>query len=49
MRLQKTYSIALLLYLVQMFFVMSLEVSWPENYPETAPHISLDTFFNNRM
>ncbi|KAG1952152.1 RWD domain-containing protein [Pimephales promelas] len=26
-----------------------LEVSWPENYPETAPHISLDTFFNNRI
>ncbi|RXN35454.1 RELT 1 [Labeo rohita] len=26
-----------------------LEVSWPENYPETAPHISLDAFFNNRI
>ncbi|XP_026071272.1 RWD domain-containing protein 4 isoform X1 [Carassius auratus] len=26
-----------------------LEVSWAENYPETAPHISLDSFFNNRI
>ncbi|ROL47914.1 RWD domain-containing protein 4 [Anabarilius grahami] len=26
-----------------------LEVSWPENYPETAPHISLDAFFNNKI
>ncbi|XP_046708813.1 RWD domain-containing protein 4 [Silurus meridionalis] len=26
-----------------------LDVSWPETYPETAPHISLDAFFNNRI
>ncbi|TRY82782.1 hypothetical protein DNTS_031987 [Danionella cerebrum] len=26
-----------------------LEASWPENYPEAAPHISLDAFFNNRL
>ncbi|KAL4618243.1 RWD domain-containing protein 4 [Arapaima gigas] len=26
-----------------------LEISWPESYPETAPHISLDAFFNNRI
>lgn len=26
-----------------------LDVTWPETYPETAPQISLDTFFNNRM
>lgn len=26
-----------------------LEISWPKTYPETAPHISLDAFFNNRM
>ncbi|XP_017555078.1 RWD domain-containing protein 4 [Pygocentrus nattereri] len=26
-----------------------LDVSWPETYPETAPHLSLDAFFNNRI
>ncbi|KAI5625801.1 RWD domain-containing protein 4 isoform 2, partial [Silurus asotus] len=26
-----------------------LDISWPETYPETAPHISLDAFFNNRI
>ncbi|KAK3567682.1 hypothetical protein QTP86_020600 [Hemibagrus guttatus] len=26
-----------------------LDVSWPETYPETAPHVSLDAFFNNRI
>ncbi|XP_026859566.2 RWD domain-containing protein 4 isoform X1 [Electrophorus electricus] len=26
-----------------------LDVSWPKTYPETAPHISLDAFFNNRI
>lgn len=26
-----------------------LDVSWPETYPETAPQISLDAFFNNKM
>ncbi|XP_051512019.1 RWD domain-containing protein 4-like isoform X2 [Myxocyprinus asiaticus] len=26
-----------------------LEVSWPETYPESAPHISLDAFFNNKI
>ncbi|KAG7461822.1 hypothetical protein MATL_G00195100 [Megalops atlanticus] len=26
-----------------------LEISWPETYPETAPRISLDAFFNNRI
>ncbi|XP_060774028.1 RWD domain-containing protein 4 [Neoarius graeffei] len=26
-----------------------LDVSWPETYPETEPHISLDAFFNNRI
>ncbi|XP_072553673.1 RWD domain-containing protein 4 [Paramormyrops kingsleyae] len=26
-----------------------LEISWPKTYPETAPHISLDAFFNNRI
>ncbi|KAI7814962.1 putative RWD domain-containing protein 4 [Triplophysa rosa] len=26
-----------------------LEVLWPETYPETAPQISLDGFFNNRL
>lgn len=26
-----------------------LEISWPDAYPETAPRISLDAFFNNRI
>ncbi|CAF93876.1 unnamed protein product, partial [Tetraodon nigroviridis] len=26
-----------------------LDVTWPEMYPETAPKISLDAFFNNRI
>uniref|UniRef100_A0A8C6TQL6 RWD domain containing 4 n=1 Tax=Neogobius melanostomus TaxID=47308 RepID=A0A8C6TQL6_9GOBI len=26
-----------------------LDVSWPETYPETAPQLSLDAFFNNKM
>lgn len=26
-----------------------LDVSWPEMYPDSAPHISLDAFFNNRI
>lgn len=26
-----------------------LDVTWPEMYPEMAPKISLDAFFNNRM
>ncbi|KAJ8383076.1 hypothetical protein SKAU_G00038540 [Synaphobranchus kaupii] len=26
-----------------------LEISWPDTYPETAPRISLDAFFNNRI
>ncbi|KAK6494187.1 RWD domain-containing protein 4-like [Huso huso] len=26
-----------------------LDISWPETYPETAPKISLDAFFNNRI
>ncbi|XP_028998899.1 RWD domain-containing protein 4 [Betta splendens] len=26
-----------------------LDVTWPETYPETAPQISLDAFFNNRI
>ena len=26
-----------------------LDFTWPETYPETAPQISLDAFFNNRM
>ncbi|XP_070786074.1 RWD domain-containing protein 4 [Enoplosus armatus] len=26
-----------------------LDVTWPEPYPETAPQISLDAFFNNRI
>ncbi|XP_051554369.1 RWD domain-containing protein 4 [Myxocyprinus asiaticus] len=26
-----------------------LEVSWPETYPESAPQISLDAFFNNKI
>ncbi|KAI4896978.1 hypothetical protein NFI96_031532 [Prochilodus magdalenae] len=26
-----------------------LDVSWPEMYPETAPQLSLDAFFNNRL
>lgn len=26
-----------------------LDITWPETYPETAPQISLDAFFNNRM
>ncbi|KAF7642568.1 hypothetical protein LDENG_00255510 [Lucifuga dentata] len=26
-----------------------LEVTWTETYPETAPQISLDAFFNNRI
>lgn len=26
-----------------------LDVSWPETYPETEPHLSLDAFFNNRI
>ncbi|KAM7377672.1 hypothetical protein PAMA_014127 [Pampus argenteus] len=26
-----------------------LDVTWPETYPETAPQVSLDAFFNNRI
>jgi len=26
-----------------------LDVSWPETYPESAPQMSLDGFFNNRI
>ncbi|KAM9836325.1 RWD domain-containing protein 4 [Aulostomus maculatus] len=26
-----------------------LDVAWPERYPEVAPQISLDAFFNNRI
>ncbi|XP_008433137.1 RWD domain-containing protein 4 isoform X1 [Poecilia reticulata] len=26
-----------------------LDISWPDRYPETAPQISLDAFFNNRI
>lgn len=26
-----------------------LDVTWPDMYPEMAPQISLDTFFNNRI
>ncbi|XP_077401484.1 RWD domain-containing protein 4 [Vanacampus margaritifer] len=26
-----------------------LDITWPETYPETAPQISLDGFFNNRI
>ncbi|KAK5848732.1 hypothetical protein PBY51_006324 [Eleginops maclovinus] len=26
-----------------------LDITWPETYPETAPQISLDSFFNNRI
>lgn len=26
-----------------------LDITWPETYPETAPTMSLDAFFNNRM
>lgn len=26
-----------------------LDVTWPETYPEMAPKLSLDAFFNNRM
>ncbi|XP_005807953.1 RWD domain-containing protein 4 isoform X1 [Xiphophorus maculatus] len=26
-----------------------LDISWPDTYPETAPQISLDAFFNNRI
>ncbi|KAM4611549.1 RWD domain-containing protein 4 [Polymixia lowei] len=26
-----------------------LDIMWPETYPETAPQISLDAFFNNRI
>ncbi|KAK2852055.1 hypothetical protein Q5P01_008331 [Channa striata] len=26
-----------------------LDVAWPETYPETAPQMSLDAFFNNRI
>uniref|UniRef100_A0A1A8L0I4 RWD domain containing 4 n=1 Tax=Nothobranchius pienaari TaxID=704102 RepID=A0A1A8L0I4_9TELE len=26
-----------------------LDIAWPETYPETAPQISLDAFFNNRI
>ncbi|KAL2079443.1 hypothetical protein ACEWY4_025187 [Coilia grayii] len=26
-----------------------LDVSWPETYPETAPQLSLQAFFNNRI
>nr|ACQ59009.1 RWD domain-containing protein 4A [Anoplopoma fimbria] len=25
------------------------DLTWPETYPETAPQISLDAFFNNRI
>ncbi|XP_061565742.1 RWD domain-containing protein 4 [Cololabis saira] len=26
-----------------------LDITWPELYPETAPNISLEAFFNNRI
>ncbi|KAJ0055744.1 hypothetical protein NL108_011339, partial [Boleophthalmus pectinirostris] len=26
-----------------------LDVSWPDTYPETAPQMSLDAFFNNKI
>lgn len=26
-----------------------LDVSWPQTYPETAPNLSLDAFFNNQI
>lgn len=26
-----------------------LDFTWPETYPETAPQVSLDAFFNNRI
>ncbi|XP_040887126.1 RWD domain-containing protein 4 isoform X2 [Toxotes jaculatrix] len=26
-----------------------LDIQWPETYPETAPQMSLDAFFNNRI
>uniref|UniRef100_A0A3Q1ET56 RWD domain containing 4 n=1 Tax=Acanthochromis polyacanthus TaxID=80966 RepID=A0A3Q1ET56_9TELE len=26
-----------------------LDITWPESYPDTAPQISLDAFFNNRI
>ncbi|XP_034021146.1 RWD domain-containing protein 4 [Thalassophryne amazonica] len=26
-----------------------LDFTWPETYPDTAPHISMDAFFNNRI
>ncbi|KAM4714569.1 RWD domain-containing protein 4 isoform 2-T3 [Anableps anableps] len=26
-----------------------LDITWPDTYPETAPQISLDAFFNNRI
>lgn len=26
-----------------------LDFSWPETYPETAPQVTLDAFFNNRI
>lgn len=26
-----------------------LDVTWPETYPETAPQISMDAFFNNKI
>ncbi|XP_029382436.1 RWD domain-containing protein 4-like isoform X1 [Echeneis naucrates] len=26
-----------------------LDITWPETYPDTAPQISLDAFFNNRI
>lgn len=26
-----------------------LDATWPETYPETAPQMSLDAFFNNRI
>ncbi|XP_013882815.1 RWD domain-containing protein 4 isoform X2 [Austrofundulus limnaeus] len=26
-----------------------LDIVWPETYPESAPQISLDAFFNNRI
>uniref|UniRef100_A0A8D2ZQT0 RWD domain containing 4 n=1 Tax=Scophthalmus maximus TaxID=52904 RepID=A0A8D2ZQT0_SCOMX len=26
-----------------------LDITWPEMYPESAPQISLDAFFNNRL
>ncbi|MEE6460890.1 hypothetical protein FKM82_001126 [Ascaphus truei] len=26
-----------------------IEISWPETYPETAPNISMNAFFNNQI